>query len=370
MYEDKSFLDDKFKQAFESLKTPEKKFNFFDITPPKEMLLSNWLAFIFNPTINGIGNITIEKLLKSVNYFINLDDLDYIDTYTELSTDKNRRMDIVIKYKGLWIVIENKINSIENNDQTKKYYDYIESIKENNEVIYLYLKPNYNSSVPKEEHFKIITYNELINSLKEISEFDYKEPEKYKYLKEFIISGEIFMNNEELEVTESLKFYIKNIDKFEAITDEYNKKNKKLFEMIQKEILDYLNNISEGYTSYKNYNFIQFFKKNWINERHMGIHYEILFNSKKLLGNVVSAQVVLHIEDDIDEVTLNKLQSKGIFKVKTTGLDIAKNSEIRYRIKADFSSDRDIKKTIDNFKDKINKLQKEYEIKIDQVLKK
>ena len=57
-------------------------------------------------------------------------------------------MDLVIRYTNIWIIIENKICSFEHDDQTKKYFDYIEEKRKEEdveEIVYVYLRPDWNS---------------------------------------------------------------------------------------------------------------------------------------------------------------------------------------------------------------------------------
>ena len=358
-------LDNSFKQLFDLLKVDNKKFDFFDIIPPKEVLISKWIEFILNPELNGIGNLPIKKLLEILNENIELDEYEFKSIDTEVSTDTLKRIDILIKYEGLWIVIENKIDSYENGNQTNEYYNYIESIKESNEVIYIYLKPNYNNSTPLNKNFKIITYDYFINKLKEISEFDYKEKEKYKYLKEFIISGGRFMKNEEMEITDSLKFYINNIDKFEAITEEYKNKNKKIINMLSNAITDSLNEEELKYQYSKNTNtYIQIYKDNWDNLNHQGVHFEILFETPNIVGKVFNANIVLHIEKNIKEDKLIRFKENNI-TVKST-LGYYHEEPIKKTITVDFTSYDKIQQSIDL----IILVFKEYALKYEKIIDK
>ena len=352
-------FDDTFKQLFEMLKIENKKFDFFDIIPPKEVLVSKWVEFILNPKVNGIGNLPVKKLLEMIGENIELDEYAFESIDTEVSTDTLKRIDILIKYEGLWIVIENKIDSYENGNQTNEYYNYIEKIKENNNVIYLYLKPNYNNSIPLNKSFKIITYDSFINKLKDISEIDYIEKDKYKYLKEFIISGGRFMMNEEMEITDSLKFYVDNIDKFEAIEEEYKNKNKKVINMISNAVCDSLNENEVKYQYSKGTNtFIQFYKDNWDNSNHQGVHFEIFFNTSRLVGKKIKAGIVLHIENNIDDNRLLKFRNNNITTKSTSvyaRLAYYNDEPIEKTIELDFTSydkiQESIKLCIDIIKD-------------------
>lgn len=341
-------------------------------------MVSEWLSFLFDPSRNGVGNLTINKLLESINIEYNLDELNFIKTNTEEVTNKGQRMDIVIKYDGLWIVIENKIESEENGQQTEDYYNYIESIKENNKIIYIYLKPNYNKSIPKKQWnkdngFIVLTYSSLIEKLKEISEFDYNERGKYKYLKEFIISGDRFMKNEKLEYNDAVMFYINNKQKMESIEQEYKKQNKKLHEKLRYDLLNFLNEVSNGYKTddergINPRNYIQYYKDGWKNENYNGAHFEILFQNEKILSDQVECNVVLHLEHHITEEYLEKLKEKGITKNRSIAFDNNKNCSISYKLQLDFSSYENYDTSLQTIIEYLKKIITEYENLLDEVL--
>lgn len=371
-------IDKNFEKLLKSIKIIEKDINFFDIISPKEVMVSEWLSFLFDPSRNGVGNLTINKLLESINIDYNLDELNFIKTNTEEVTNKGQRMDIVIKYDGLWIVIENKIESEENGQQTEDYYNYIESIKENNRIIYIYLKPNYNKSIPKKQWnkdngFIVLTYSSLIEKLKEISEFDYNERGKYKYLKEFIISGDRFMKNEKLEYNDAVMFYINNKQKMESIEQEYKKQNKKLHEKLRYDVLNYLNEFSNGYKTddergINPRNYIQYYKDGWKNENYNGAHFEILFQNEKILSDQVECNIVLHLENHITEEYLEKLKEKGITKNRSIAFDNNKNFSISYKLKLDFSSYENYDTSLQTIIEYLKKIITEYENILDEVL--
>ena len=358
-------LDESFKQLFNLLKVENKKFDFFDIIPPKEVLVSKWVEFILNPELNGIGNIPTKKLLEIIGKNIDLDEYEFKSIDTEAGTDTSKRIDILIKYEGLWIVVENKIESYENGNQTNEYFDYIEREKGNNKVIYIYLKPNYNNSNPLNINFRIITYDKFIDKLKEISEFDYSEKDKYKYLKEFIISGGRFMKNEEMEVTDSIRFYINNIDKFKTIVEEYRNKNKATINMIANAIVDSLNEEEVRYQASKIIcSFIQLYKDNWDNSNHGGVHFEISFGTQNIIGTTINADVLLHIEENIKEDRLKKFEENNI-TVKSK-LAYYNGEPIKRTVSLDLTSYDNIKKSIDM----LISIIKDYALKYENIIDK
>ena len=362
-------IDENFIERFDMLKLENKPINFFDIISPKEVIVSEWLSFILDPSINGIGNKTIEKLLESIDIVKELDEYEFISTNTEVTTDTNQRMDIVIKYNGLWIIIENKVESHENGNQTESYYKYIESIKDDNEVIYIYLKPNYNISIPKEKEFKILTYNKLIKKLKEISEFDYKEKDKYKYLKEFLVSGVRFMKNDELDFSNAVRFYINNKDKMHQIENEYKEQNKRLHNKIRYDVLNHLREKDDSYitdddkgTSPRTY--IQFYKSSWKNNSHMGVHFELMFHTDQLLANKIECDVVLHLENRITEEDMKSFNKEGITRNRTQGC--FNGVPISNQIVLTFNSNETYKESMKKILIEIDNLVNKYEFIIDK----
>lgn len=360
-------LDNKFIEELLNLKINEKQFDFFDIIPPKEALISKWVEFILNPKSNGIGNSPLQSLINLTGNHYDLCDFEFESSETESSTDNQKRIDILLKYNGLWVAIENKIDSLENSEQTNEYFKFIEKTKGECEVVYIYLKPNYNKSLPINKNFIVVTYDKFINELKKINESDYDDPNKFKYLNEFIISGGRFMRNEEIEITECIMFYAKEFDKITAIEDEYNIQNKKLFEKITNDIEEYMNNNFSGYKAFKSGSYIQIFKDGWNNEKHNGVHYEVIFNSNKIIGREINADVVLHIEHSLSEEQLNGFKSVDITK---HGLQAFLNGEeIKTKLKLNFTSDDDINESIKLINQELLKLAQKYENLIDITMK-
>ena len=208
-----------FDKDFSKIKVIPLKSTFLDVINKThdENIVSNWLSFIFNPDENGIGNKPIELLLNSVGCEYELENDNFKEIHREETTDNGRkRMDIVIKYSKLWIIIENKIDSFEHDKQTEKYFNYIEEKRKNERkkrirAEYIYLRPDWNQpddeNVPTKkfngkEGFRNLFYSELIKQLKKINTSDYKESEKFEYLKEFIKVGEKYYMGKEIKIRE------------------------------------------------------------------------------------------------------------------------------------------------------------------------
>lgn len=78
--------------------------------PRRETVSSNVLAYFFDPAENhGLKDMMIKALLRTIHK----EDMDVSDVSvsTEVSTDKNNRIDILLDLPELSIVIENKVDS-------------------------------------------------------------------------------------------------------------------------------------------------------------------------------------------------------------------------------------------------------------------
>lgn len=146
-----------------------------------ETVISKYILYILSNDIDLLNSV-LRMSYKDV--FV---DIDIINFYTtEFAISDNRRIDILIEFtdindsKGI-IIIENKINSYEHNNQCAYYYNYCNKYYSNYKQYYLYIFPDFNLKANnfKDDNFKKITYSELYNLIasienKTIYEKDFK----------------------------------------------------------------------------------------------------------------------------------------------------------------------------------------------------
>ena len=159
----------------------------------REISHSNFLAWILNHTENhGLGDFSIKKFLDIIlifdknnlrinhsnlyNSFITENyDIEKFIIKSEYSIQNVGRIDIYLdlrisindKQHNLKIIIENKVESKENNDQTNSYYSYFNSNKKQNEIIiYVYLTPT--------PTLELIELNESECNCKEFIQINYQ----------------------------------------------------------------------------------------------------------------------------------------------------------------------------------------------------
>ena len=103
------------------------------------------------------------------------------------------------------------------------------------------------------------------------------------------------MNEAQLEITEDVEVYIDNQKIIDTMISNYKKQSEIIAEKLE-EIVKC--KFGEEFNTYinKKWGCIQIWKKNWINEGHSGIHYEILWNENGIIGNNVKIIFAIHNE--------------------------------------------------------------------------
>lgn len=138
---------------------------------------SNFIMWILNPTGNhGLGTFPLMSLLNLVNnkndkgirIEIDEEELKKMKFNTEEYIDSKDicgRMDIFGNTKSLILVIENKVHASESDNQTDRYYKHCEEKFHEKQKCYIYLKPDNNKSVPNNENFIVITYQDFFEDV-------------------------------------------------------------------------------------------------------------------------------------------------------------------------------------------------------------
>ncbi len=380
-----------------------------------ENFISDWLAFIFNPEINGMGNKPICSLINSLDisksnvqnedikigwsndikeFKDTVNEQKFIGIEREKVIDDNKRIDVLIKYSNTWIIIENKINSKENGTQTRNYYRYIMKKKKETEkeltsgkinVIFIYLKPNYNKSEPSDENFIPLTYSQLFMQICKINEYDYNEKEmyKYKYLEELERMMKNYMKEEEFDLNNiAIKTYINYSKEIASIEEQYSNNNKILVQKIVTEIENLFNKDNRYEINKKNNDtLIQIGRITWKNENKNGlfngIHYEVSLKNNILGFDNVELSIALHIEGNINNKELEKLKEINIGKMpkdrindnedRISAYDYEKDEKVRYTEKYNFTNEKFINQSIEKIINRLESIDKEYCKKIDSV---
>lgn len=161
-----------------------------------ENLISKMLSYIF-----AKHSMIIENLVRNhCNPAFELDGNLYCknEDYTG-----DGRIDILIKDNKNQIAIENKIWSSEHDDQCKRYYNYYHSKHPENDY-YFYLTPGFNKPYElSDSHFKIITYNDLLQTMEALETKDVYVQDFIRLIKNSL--SEVAMNDLDIIVAKNFK---------------------------------------------------------------------------------------------------------------------------------------------------------------------
>ena len=303
-----------------NLKGKAPDYNFLDVIrkTDNENIISEWLAFLFDT-----NKSSSPKPLKLFCEFLGIEfDGNELEIEREYTLDNKRRIDIIIKLKNAWVVIENKINSMECNEQTVDYENKIasETNGQNISLYYVYLKPTYNKSTPTNQKFKIMTYGELAEIWKGINSEDFTQTESYIYFSEFLkLINARYAMSKELQFDKNTKLYIEFREQFYAAEKSFDS----ACQAVRDKLINLLNTVfpdEEEWNIYARPTFILFYKRSWGFDLHFEIgtwdwqrdYKNITFN--RLIADDVQIQYVLHAERkqaEIYGVKFKEIESKN-----------------------------------------------------------
>lgn len=191
-----------------------------------ENLVSRMLAFALKNN-NALCAALFEHYLEKANKDWDIDDFRVQSVRCE-QIMASGRADIFVEAYGYTLTIENKINSWEHGNQTKIYYDYVSSQHSNRKNGFIYLKPDYNDSMPSgKSEFVVMHYSELLNIMKQVCGDNEFEKDLKNHIEKYFLNGMGNIMETDLFVLEhyrAVKEMVANAEnKFSAAKDEIKK---------------------------------------------------------------------------------------------------------------------------------------------------
>lgn len=258
--------------------------------PYDENFISDFLAYILDPYLNGAGLDPLKQVVKHFSFsgYKILDNLtiaekNNIQVLREYTFSGGRRIDILIIIKNHFILaIENKIFSEESDQQTKDYADSIAEAFPDYETLMLFL--TLKGKEAQSNQFNPLSYPELVNLLKGVN-FDYRDDIRKKILfDEFILHVEEYMMKKQSEaISEQTKLYLEYWDTIQKLTDFFQKDSMMVFQKFE----GILNSVFEGedwivWVKEGGRTYHQVYKPSW-ETKGLYIHYEFHLSSNDIL---------------------------------------------------------------------------------------
>lgn len=323
-------IDEKFMEFIEKLRKTETGNRIHTIPEVfgiqyKEVYITKWLAYLLRQKDFGwkilnalIGSVTIKE---NCNY----------DVYTEYVFENGRRIDILIKSQHLWIGIENKIWSCEQENQTADYQISLDELS-HGKYIGIYLHPEQNKSESK--YFKNVTYTELYDALIKIDSSDESTGSFEKMMFEqfmLYIKECLYMKKGEFpEISENAMLYAQFINKISEISDEYKSTYSKIIDWLK---YKFENNEESKYEILESAEgYMQLAPKGCKDKwKEIGFHFEILWSRDFMINGIVKIEA--HQEktkgDNISQVfnilKITDVEYRGHNKPVDTGESISCN---------------------------------------------
>ena len=227
------FTDDKIIQKLQNSilkieQTNKNKFNIFKVLKLDnyEIRHSNFLAWLLNPEeTHNLGYEFIKEFFKSYAD-IDWSEEEFVNVETEVLTNKNRRIDILITGKNFLCVIENKYGSCEHDEQCKHYKDFIYSSKNYKNIpkkyfVFLDIEmPDEKTLNGALKDYYPITYREVYAILKNILNNKSDNKIELEIIKQYsLILKEKYSMLEENIKQECRKIYDEHKEVFEALRE-------------------------------------------------------------------------------------------------------------------------------------------------------
>ncbi|MCH4890287.1 hypothetical protein EZV73_22080 [Acidaminobacter sp. JC074] len=257
-----------------------------------ENFISDYLAYIFNPKINGIGTKPLQVL---VDYFMPTYEINNtkIEVMREYVFNSGRRIDLLIILDELIVALEHKVWSDESENQTISYSSSLDKLYPEKDILKIFLSPS--GKVAQSEKFIAMSYETLVSLLKSVDTDDMETMRQRVLFEELILHiEEYFMTKGFNEVTEQTRLYLKNKDLIEELQSAFITDAVNTFIIFEERIRNYF----EPYKFEVNFSpkrgYQQLYKNHW-NDESLFIHHEFSLSCTDLLQNEVF-NYYLHVE--------------------------------------------------------------------------
>lgn len=332
-----------------------------------ENFISDWLAFLLNPSLVDSFE-PLQKLLSLAGFDdIDISNYERINIEREYTFEDGRRIDFFIELDdSVIIAIENKIWSGLQDKQLEDYSKALNSEKFENHIKYcIFLFPNNNpncKNVSTSElfSFKPVTYESLVTEFNNIKIDFTKNLRAAMLMKDFITHMEEYILNANIDKNSYFEMLHFGNKYFEVIK-EFNKKistSKNAFSDVIRRKLREISPDDIWEINEKSSYYYQLYKSDW-NKPHQ-VHFELIHE------NILSPKkikVVLHTHEYYKDPNTNLYKLEKEFENYITSIYGKSEFEICYD---DFKSfEESLDKIILILKDGI----KEFENKVDNAIK-
>ena len=257
-----------------------------------ENFISDYLAYLLNPSRNGIGTAPLEKLLSIFNIDWGEININDVIIYREYSLE-NGRIDLLLEWENRLIIgIENKIFSPEGHQQTIYYHKVIDKIFNGIENHLIYLTRHGHRA--RSEYFNPLSYKQLHKSFCTLPIAEIPDPRKRVLWEDFLEHMEVYIimsDPEKFEFSEKSKLYLENAAMINDLEKSFRDEWARAIEYLERKLCSQLSG-GPWVTSFnpRNFSHHQVLKPTW-EQSGSKIHYEYRFGPERLLKGQMAFMV-------------------------------------------------------------------------------
>jgi hypothetical protein len=253
-----------------------------------ENTISDYLAYVLHPQLNGIGITPLQYVLDLLHSGIVLNEDDSIKIHREYTLRNNRRIDFLITInEDIVIGIEHKVFSEEHGDQTNDYAQLIEKefTDSGYSSYYLFLTPSGKAALS--DQFIAISYKQLVSALRKVTVDYIEDIRKAVLFNEFLfhLEGQ-FMKNETIALSNKAMLFKDNYELFHDLQKEFLADYQTIFKYIESVITNYFKSDIGGDWEFdfkEDRGYHKMAKKSWKTSG-IDIHFELGMSTTSLIS--------------------------------------------------------------------------------------
>jgi len=224
-------------------------------------------------------------------------------------------VDIVVENPVVFMIIENKITHRAGKPQLSREFRQFNP-KDGRKFVPVYLTP-FDEEVAPHQEFKLLKYADVVEIIEKLLQIC-KDEEAKIFLKHYVTKLRELAMSEFRGFGEKSKLYLEYYDVIQDFAQAFDEDKKRLFDAIITGIEE-----QEWYSKEWDHKrtavMIQIFKRNWKNERSMGVHYEFWLGKYEAPRGEM--RLNFHIENDVGDrdffaKELSRLAEKELDRLK------------------------------------------------------
>lgn len=284
----------------------------------REVSHTHVISWLLNPVeSHGFKDQFIKKFFNALE--LERLNLKNIKVKRFQRSDEGFEVDITLENEQFYAIIENKITHMAQKKQLATEFEKFNP-NDGREFVPIYLTP-FEKDKPHKD-FNVIKYDSIKNILNGLL-INCKNEDVKIFLIHYIDTIEEIVLGKFKGFSEKSRLYLKYYDVISEFEKEFKSDLRSLFRAIEDEIRQQ-KWFTQDWLVFVAGAFIQVFKRNWRNEKHNGVHFEIYFGKYEIQKNIMN--IILHIEGNIKN---KELFAKELYELSKEDLKTLTDYTIR-----------------------------------------